>query len=266
MRLYATLPYDAHARRPLATAPHWLTLDLPDTALWDSMGVDSYRRLRALAAGSTDMFVICFAVDDPESYASVRTKVPKRHFALSQPSARHTTHTAATDAHVSVHRSGCPKCRRTPSRSSFWPSRLTCVVWRAPLSLRKRRCVALPHLSAGGVRRSQCREHSINPPPQRSSLLPYLLCNTRAVSSLRKSGHRATPVSPLTFSLSFHFCVALSVRCSYALSRGFGAGHERAAHANPGVVPGTHPLPTRSHGAPLSYPQTRLGWALGRRA
>ncbi|ELR18616.1 Ras subfamily protein [Acanthamoeba castellanii str. Neff] len=43
-------------------------------SLWDSMGVDSYRRLRALAAGSTDMFVICFAVDDPESYASVRTK------------------------------------------------------------------------------------------------------------------------------------------------------------------------------------------------
>lgn len=43
-------------------------------SLWDSMGVDSYRRLRALAAGSTDMFVICFAVDDPESYASVRSK------------------------------------------------------------------------------------------------------------------------------------------------------------------------------------------------
>ena len=42
------------------------------------MGVDSYRRLRALAAGSTDLFGICFAVDDPESYASVRSKVQKR--------------------------------------------------------------------------------------------------------------------------------------------------------------------------------------------
>ena len=92
--------------------------------------------------------------------------------------------------------------------------------------------------STGGVRRSQRREHSISPPPTLVvAVLP--LCHTRAVSLLRTSGHRATPVSPLTLSIS----VPCPWRCSYALSRGFGTGHERPAHANPGVVPGTHTLP-----------------------
>jgi Ras-related C3 botulinum toxin substrate 1 len=45
-----------------------------DLALWDTAGQDEYDRLRPLAYPQTDVFLICFSVISPASYANVRTK------------------------------------------------------------------------------------------------------------------------------------------------------------------------------------------------
>ena len=42
--------------------------------LWDTAGQEDYDRLRPLSYPSTDVFLICFAIDDPASYANVRAK------------------------------------------------------------------------------------------------------------------------------------------------------------------------------------------------
>ena len=42
--------------------------------LWDTAGQEDYDRLRPLSYPSTDIFLICFAIDDPQSYGNVRTK------------------------------------------------------------------------------------------------------------------------------------------------------------------------------------------------
>jgi len=42
--------------------------------LWDTAGQEDYDRLRPLSYPSTDIFLICFAIDDPQSYSNVRSK------------------------------------------------------------------------------------------------------------------------------------------------------------------------------------------------
>lgn len=42
--------------------------------LWDTAGQEDYDRLRPLSYPSTDVFLVCFAIDDPASYANVRAK------------------------------------------------------------------------------------------------------------------------------------------------------------------------------------------------
>lgn len=42
--------------------------------LWDTAGQEDYDRLRPLSYPNTDVFLICFAIDDPGSYTNVRAK------------------------------------------------------------------------------------------------------------------------------------------------------------------------------------------------
>ncbi|XP_052750468.1 ras-related C3 botulinum toxin substrate 1-like [Galleria mellonella] len=42
--------------------------------LWDTAGQDDYDRLRPLSYPQTDVFLICFAIDNPTSLSNVRTK------------------------------------------------------------------------------------------------------------------------------------------------------------------------------------------------
>ena len=42
-----------------------------ELALWDTAGQEEYRNLRSLSYSSTDVILICFSVDRPESLQSV---------------------------------------------------------------------------------------------------------------------------------------------------------------------------------------------------
>jgi len=43
--------------------------------LWDTAGQEDYDRLRPLSYPQTDIFLICFSLISPTSYANVTTKV-----------------------------------------------------------------------------------------------------------------------------------------------------------------------------------------------
>uniref|UniRef100_A0A3B5LKP6 Ras homolog gene family, member Gd n=1 Tax=Xiphophorus couchianus TaxID=32473 RepID=A0A3B5LKP6_9TELE len=42
--------------------------------LWDTAGREGYEQLRALAYAQADVFVVCFSIGSPSSYANVRLK------------------------------------------------------------------------------------------------------------------------------------------------------------------------------------------------
>ena len=49
-----------------------------ELALWDTAGQEDYDRLRPLSYFETDVVIICFAVDNQNSYQNVRDKVQKK--------------------------------------------------------------------------------------------------------------------------------------------------------------------------------------------
>lgn len=55
--------------------------------LWDTAGQENYDMLRPISYPATDVFVVCFAVDSPDSFNNVARKwVPEvRHFSTSVP-------------------------------------------------------------------------------------------------------------------------------------------------------------------------------------
>lgn len=56
-------------------------------SLWDTAGQEDYDRLRPLSYPGADVFVVCFAFDNPESLAHVETKwIPEiKHFSRDIP-------------------------------------------------------------------------------------------------------------------------------------------------------------------------------------
>jgi Ras family protein A len=46
-----------------------------ELALWDTAGQEDYDRLRPLSYFETDVVIICFAVDNKNSFQNVRDKV-----------------------------------------------------------------------------------------------------------------------------------------------------------------------------------------------
>ncbi|KAH8756885.1 GTP-binding protein rho1 precursor, partial [Hyaloscypha sp. PMI_1271] len=58
-----------------------------ELALWDTAGQEDYDRLRPLSYPDTNVILICFSIDDPDSLNSVREKwiTEVRHFCPSIP-------------------------------------------------------------------------------------------------------------------------------------------------------------------------------------
>ncbi|KAG0166936.1 Rho GTPase, partial [Apophysomyces sp. BC1015] len=48
---------------------------LVELALWDTAGQEEYDRLRPLSYPETDVILICFAIDQPTSFANVVDRV-----------------------------------------------------------------------------------------------------------------------------------------------------------------------------------------------
>ena len=58
---------------------HWIeckTVDGTEVnfAMWDTMGQEDYDRLRPVAYPGTDVFLLCFALDAPSSFANVKER------------------------------------------------------------------------------------------------------------------------------------------------------------------------------------------------
>lgn len=46
-----------------------------ELALWDTAGQEDYDRLRPLSYPESHVFLVCFAIDSPDSLTNVRIKV-----------------------------------------------------------------------------------------------------------------------------------------------------------------------------------------------
>lgn len=55
--------------------------------LWDTAGQEEYERLRTLSYPNTNVFLVCFSVDSPDSFDNVRTRWINeiRHFQATTP-------------------------------------------------------------------------------------------------------------------------------------------------------------------------------------
>lgn len=59
----------------ITQTPHPDSQKLVELALWDTAGQEEYDRLRPLSYPETDLVIICFAVDCPNSLDNVQDKV-----------------------------------------------------------------------------------------------------------------------------------------------------------------------------------------------
>lgn len=58
--------------------PHVPSGKQVELALWDTAGQEEYDRLRPLSYPETDLLLVCFAIDCPNSLENVMDKVKKR--------------------------------------------------------------------------------------------------------------------------------------------------------------------------------------------
>lgn len=59
----------------LAQKMHRQTGKMVELALWDTAGQEEYDRLRPLSYPETDLLLVCFAIDCPNSLENVMDKV-----------------------------------------------------------------------------------------------------------------------------------------------------------------------------------------------
>ena len=57
--------------------PHPPTGKMVELALWDTAGQEEYDRLRPLSYPETDLLLVCFAIDCPNSLDNIMDKVSK---------------------------------------------------------------------------------------------------------------------------------------------------------------------------------------------
>lgn len=78
-----------------------------ELALWDTAGQEDYDRLRPLSYPETDVILICFAIDQPTSFANVQDRVSRLRIIGMGQKRRRKTKRSYTEMRDFLLSSGC---------------------------------------------------------------------------------------------------------------------------------------------------------------